>query len=118
MTTIVNASALRLQAATKIRPKMVENHFGSSDITQSTDAKVIEIINSASPGPLTIWRRLRIRLSAVRSCSSDSQFNNSASSDQKAKKIAARIRKNEGFRYFAFCKSAGDEFKKAWLVQG
>jgi hypothetical protein len=57
-------------------------------------------------------------LSAERSCSSDSQFRSSANSDQNAKKIAARIRKNEGFRYFAFCNSAGDEFTNAWLAQG
>jgi hypothetical protein len=82
---MVNDSALRLQAATKIRPKMVEDQSGSSDITQSIVAKVIEKISSASPGPLIICKRLRILLLPVRSCSSENQFSASASKDQNAK---------------------------------
>src|SRR6185369_10325147 len=83
--TIVKASALRLPEATKIKPKIVDIQAGSSDMIQSIDAKVIEIISNPSPGPLIICKRLRIFLSAVRSCCNDSQFNNSASSDQKTK---------------------------------
>src|SRR5262249_11178024 len=118
ITTIVKARALKLQEATKIRPKIVENQAGSSDITQSTEANVIEIISRPSPGPLTICRRLRIFLSAVRSCSCESQFSSPASSDQNAKKIAARIKKNDPFRYFAFCWRATVVFINVWLVQG
>ena len=85
MTTMVKASALKLHAATKIKPKIVDDHAGSSDITQSIDAKVIEMIKRASPGPLTICNRLRNVVDAVRSCSSDNQFASSANSDQNAK---------------------------------
>ena len=82
ITTIVKARALRLHAATNIKPKIVDMHSGSSDITQSIDAKVIETIKSPSPGPLIICRRLRMRFWPVRSCSSESQLSNIASSDQ------------------------------------
>ena len=50
---MVNAKALMLHAPTKIKPKIVDDHAGSSDITQSIDANVIEMISSARPGPLT-----------------------------------------------------------------
>src|SRR6266571_4929847 len=82
---IVNDSALKLHDATKINPKIVDVHPGSSDITQSIDAKVIETIRKASPGPLIICMRLRKTFLSVRSCSSESQFSSSAARDQNAK---------------------------------
>ena len=83
--TIVKASALNPQAATKIKPKIVDDQAGSSDITQSMAAKVMEMIKKTRPGPLSICSRRRYRLRAVRSCWSESQLSTSASPDQNAK---------------------------------
>src|SRR5262249_5237344 len=101
-----------------MKPKIVEDHAGSSDITQSTDAKVIEMIKSPRPGPLTICKRLGMVLSGARSCSSDHRFNRNTSKNQNMKKIPARIKKKDTFRYFTFICRPGDVFMKAALVHG
>jgi len=85
ITRMVNASALKLHAATKINPKIVEYHAGSSDITQSIAAKVVQTISSASPGPLNICICFFTLRPVARSCCTDHQFKRIAPVDQMAK---------------------------------
>ena len=56
-TTIVNASEVSPQPAIVSSPKIVENHSGSSDITQSTEAKVTVSTRKSRPGALTLRNR-------------------------------------------------------------
>ena len=54
---IANANAVRPQPAIVSRPKIVENHSASSDMIQSTDAKVTVSTRKSSPGALTVRKR-------------------------------------------------------------
>ena len=67
ITAITNASALNAHDATKMNPKIVDYHSGSSDINQSIDAKLTVKINSTMPGPLSRLIFLVNLRSAVRS---------------------------------------------------
>src|SRR6266481_3390580 len=81
----VKASPLIVHEATKINPKIVDDHEGSRDITQSIAANVTVIMKMPSPGPLIMRICLPHFGSAVRSCLSDSQLSNNANTDQSAK---------------------------------
>ena len=66
---------------------MVENHSGSSDMIQSTEAKVTVSTRKSRPGALTVRNRT---LSAgvvawPRSCSADQRLSSTTSSIQNAK---------------------------------
>ncbi len=81
----MKARALIVHEATKINPKIVDDHDGSSDITQSIAANVTVMMKMPSPGPLSMRICLPHFGSVVRSCVSDSQLSNNASTDQSAK---------------------------------
>ena len=70
----MKASALKVHAATKINPKIVEDQAGSSDITQSIAAKVTVSTNRIKPGPPIICIRFCSFGSAVRSCQVTTTF--------------------------------------------
>jgi hypothetical protein len=72
-TMMVKASPVSPYPATVSSPKIVENHSGSSDMIQSTDANVTVMTRKSSPGALTVRNRIEsILLTALPlSCSPD-----------------------------------------------
>src|SRR5437773_10178088 len=90
---ITNAIAESPWPAMNRRPKMVENHSGSSDITQSTGAKVAVRPKSTKPGAPSDRRRRAIRGWAALSCSRDHLRRKRGSVYQATKQKAARSQK-------------------------
>jgi hypothetical protein len=63
----------------------VEDHSGSSDMTQSIAAKVVVMTNNTMPGPLITRIFFPSRRSSVRSCWSDHLLRKNASTIQMMK---------------------------------
>src|SRR5436190_20414761 len=96
---MAKARALKANEATKSSPKIVEDHSGEIDITQSMAAMVTVRIKSTMPGPA----RMRIFLVAAPSlplsCARDHLFKRNANNNQIAKQPRVRIVKKFGFKY-------------------
>ena len=83
--TTTTASVPSTCPTTNSRPKSVEDHSGSSDITQSTTASDTVTTYRTSPGPLSICIRRATTGSADWSCRADHRFSTDASATQATK---------------------------------
>src|SRR6266700_1346950 len=102
----VNSVATNPIPITNQKPKMVENHFGSSDITQSVYANVTVSTNITSPGAERLARLFIRSGSPVSSCFRDQAFSLLEIRIQIPKKIIALTVKAGNCKYQPLCSTA------------